>query len=113
MNPDDVITLLSKLGELLEPQAKQVWDLAYRQTLITAWSLIAVGTLCLVIAVPLFILGIKTKQDKKNYYNLNGDGHLMIGGFLAGVMLTMYLCGVTMLANPAWHTIELLFNTIK
>jgi len=110
MNPNQVIDLLTKLGELLSPSMQQAWDIAYRQTFVDIWMLLILGVLFFAIAIGLLFWGIhdSEREDSLTY----GGVQYVISCFAALGTIICWSTGFSILANPAWHTIELLSGMV-
>ena len=110
MNTSEIMELLSKLGELLEPTAKQAWDIAYRQSMINGYFMIGFGAFFIVVAVLLLVWSFADKKSD----DPDKDGSVQFGLsiFTAGASILLLIFGALIFANPAWATIKLLCKLV-
>ena len=107
MNPDEILSLLERIGELLTPAAMAAWEIAVRQA--TALAIThAFGAVVGLIALGLSIWGVKKLWDHEAVF-------FPIVGLLAG-SIAFVACSIQAIlrfANPPWYAIELLGGLVK
>ena len=103
MKAEEIMLLLSRLGEILTPAATQVWEIYMRQVILQARVNLAIGIGCLGIAWPLFYLGAKMKC--KDDYSM-WEGPLILGICAIPVGVFRIVLGYMELSNPAYYTLK-------
>ena len=112
MNPNEVVSIIERLGELLSPTAAKAWEIAMRQVHVQAVTVGALMVLCVVgIGIGLrclgaSVLGGKSTKEVEDEHCFGAFIVCVCGGVL--ILLGLNLYGI--LANPEYRAIELLLN---
>ena len=115
MNPNEVVSIIERLGELLSPTAAKAWEIAMRQVHVQAMIVTALMGLCVAgIAAGWRCLGTSTLDGKstKEVEDAHGFGAFMTlscGGSL--LLLGLNLYGI--LANPEYRALRILLDLMK
>ena len=116
MNPDDIIKLLERLGSLLQPAAKQVWEIYLRQVILEAQVMLIGGIALVMGGAALGYLGsyknARTKGiDKGDWLSLWFPASLIIALIIA-IGLVAIPSAVLQLNNPLYYTIRKLMTLL-
>lgn len=107
MNPDEILSLLEHIGELLTPAAAAAWEIAVRQATGLAIAH-AFGAVTGLVAMGLGVWGVKKLWDNEAVF-------FPILSFIAG-SITFVVCAIQAIlrfVNPPWYAIQLLGGLIK
>ena len=107
MNPDEILSLLEHIGELLTPAATAAWEIAVRQATGLAITH-AFGAVVGLIVIGLSAWGLKKLGD-------DDLGVLPLLGLIAGVAIFLVCATQAILrfVNPPWYAIQLLGGLVK
>ena len=114
MNPEDVISIIEEIMELLEPTAQKVWQLALRQIQVKLYGNLLGVLVSFVCGVVGYLCLRRGTQDKDDGTFYGGDfwyaaasASFIIAFFLfLGCLLSI----IGYLVNPEWAAIQLLLN---
>ena len=112
MNPNEVVSIIERLGELLSPTAAKAWEIAMRQVHVQTVLVGALMALCVVgIAVGLRYLDASVLSGKstKEVEDDQGLGTFMVC-FCGGGLILLALHLYAILANPEYRAIKLLLD---
>ena len=123
MNPEEVISLLERIGQMISPAAQQVW-------LITVRNIIVQGYTCLVWAVVTLLaalvslkvgfhgLGLQRKCNRENWRDRDSADNFTFGGFAAFVIsilvfASLITSAVSYLSVPEYYAMQRLMNLLQ
>ena len=107
MNPDEILSLLEHIGELLTPAATAAWEIAVRQATGLAITY-AFGAVTGLVAMGFSAWGVKKLWDNEAVL-------LPIFSFIAGsiVFVPCTIQAMLRFVNPPWYAIQLLDGLVK
>ena len=107
MNPDEILSLLEHIGELLTPAATAAWEIALRQAIGLAIAY-AFSTVVTLIVISFCMWGVNRLWDDEAVA-------LPIFGLVISFVafLTCAVQAILRFANPPWYAIQLLGGLVK
>lgn len=122
MSPEDVVVLLSKIGEMLSPTAKQAWDIVYAQVLLLSRVYVVIGIVMILsgiaggIPLAIWLRRLIAFNEKVPSYEEELTVGQWFGVFGCGIVsiigVGLFIEGLMRQYNPAWYTIKLLMQTL-
>lgn len=112
MTPDDIVKLLERMGELLQPTARQVWDVYMRQAATEGVVWLVVGSILFLGGLALGIIG--TYKNSRIQYH-DGSDWLWLwlpSIFLILVSLIAIPSSIMEITNPAYYAIRKLLEIL-
>jgi len=123
MNPEGVVSLLERIGQMISPAAQQVW-------IITVRNIIVQGYTCLVWAVVTFLgalvslkvgfhgLGLQRKCDREHCRETNSANDFVATGlFLFALFAVLFAIlitsAVSYLSVPEYYAMQRLINMLQ
>lgn len=118
MTPEDILSIVRSVGEMLSPTAQQAWEIASKQVQVemvsnTIWAGLLIGA-----AIGFVFLFFKGRDQYRN--DVGGDD-----GFTGGILMILAGTGFLLFAvlgvaclqgaveraiNPDWYAIKLLLG---
>lgn len=107
MNPDEILSLLERIGELLTPAATAAWEIATRQAIALAIANAFVAAVALIV-MGFCIWGVKRLWDDEVVA-------VPIFGLIISFLffLVCAIQAILRFANPPWYAIQLLGALVK
>lgn len=110
MNPQEVVSVIREIAQLLEPGAQEAWALAVRQTMINGWIGATLGGALFLVALVALLWALFGSHD------YDDEAHYGVGiaaMITAPALLIWGIVGLQQLLNPEWYAIQLLLRLVK
>ena len=101
---------LKQLIDTINKMAPEVWNIYVRQSLITGWTMLAVGLILILSPTPLFIWLKRTWQDRDEAKEIIPT----VGGILIVLGLLLIIAiAIPYLLNPSYYAIQNLLSILR
>ena len=118
MTPEDVLSIIRGIGEMLSPTAQQAWEIAMRQVRVETVSNAIWASVLLGLAIGCLRFFFRGSEMRRKYGNDDAGANGLLIMILAGVVFVISAClGLAALQgaleraiNPDWYAIKLLLG---